>query len=142
MGMSQEQAAAAFHAAKMAQLNVMGHNFDKILPSHLDLSKLGSQDTSDANQIQSSNNVTIESTNSNILSSYRESAINANANADIKRNDSEPMNLGLDNNQSTVATKDNANVLNMNMSSGCAPNSSGEDEYASDDDEGDHERDS
>lgn len=46
--MSQEQAAAAFHAAKMAQLNALGHNFDKLpvnlIPPHLDLSKLNSPD--------------------------------------------------------------------------------------------------
>lgn len=45
MGMSQEHAAAAaLHAAKMAQLNAMGHSLDKLptglLPAQFDLSKL------------------------------------------------------------------------------------------------------
>lgn len=45
MGMTQEHAAAAaLHAAKMAQLNAMGHSLDKLpaglLPAQFDLSKL------------------------------------------------------------------------------------------------------
>lgn len=46
MGMNQEHAAAAaFHAAKMAQFSAMGHNLPPPPPSHLDLSKLASLPT-------------------------------------------------------------------------------------------------
>lgn len=97
MGMSQEQAAAALHAAKMAQFGAMGHNLDKLpqglLPPQFDLSKINNQSNSDYHtKIQSS--VTIEPTNQKIPSSTH---------LDIIKRDSissEPMDLGLDNAQS------------------------------------------
>lgn len=84
--MSQEHAAAAFHAAKMAQLNVMGQSLDKLppglLPPHLDLSKVSSNNSSshqqnpnntspssDISRIQSTGSVTIEPTNPKVPTS-------------------------------------------------------------------------
>lgn len=59
MGMTQEQAAAALHAAKMAQLGAMGHNFDKLpaglLPPQMDLAKL----TNNNNHNNNNNNYDI-----------------------------------------------------------------------------------
>lgn len=114
MGMTQEHAAAAIHAAKMAQLNVMGHNLDKLppglLPPHLDLSKVNSQNntsnsspTSELTRLQSSGSVTIEPTNPKVPTSlslhHSNSNNNMNNRADIRR-ESEPMDLGYENNQS------------------------------------------
>lgn len=127
MGMSQEQAAATLHAAKMAQLNALGHNFDKmpssLLPPHLDLSKMRSHSP---DRMQTGGGVTIEATK--VPTSYAN--IDRNS-ADIRRDDSQPMDLGSENLQ-----KDTNNGGNNNASRG---NSSGEDEYGSDDD-GDREK--
>ncbi|XP_034098095.1 protein abrupt isoform X1 [Drosophila albomicans] len=65
MGMSQEHAAAAaLHAAKMAQLNAMGHNLDKLpaglLPTQFDLSKLTGGGGSAAGYGQGGAGLTIE----------------------------------------------------------------------------------
>ncbi|KAJ6646486.1 Protein abrupt [Pseudolycoriella hygida] len=120
IGMSQEHAAAAFHAAKMAQLNAMGHNLDKLpsslLPSHLDLSKVNSHNNTDLSRIQSTGSVTIEPANPKVPTS-----ISHNDRADIRR-DTEPMDLGYDNQQQQHN--------NMND----RDNSSGEDDNYSDDD--------
>lgn len=122
--MTQEHAAAAFHAAKMAQLNAMGHNLDKLptslLPSHLDLSKVNSHhNSSDLSRIQSTGSVTIEPANPKVPTSLSH---NAHDRADIIRRDSEPMDLGYDNQQQQHN--------NMND----RDNSSGEEDNYSDDD--------
>lgn len=136
--MSQEQAAAALHAAKMAQLNALGQNFDKLpsslLPPHLDLSKLNRQ-SPDINRMQSGG-VTIEPTKVPTLygnSEHRNSA-------DIRRDDVQPMDLGSDIGQ----TKDLRNCrrdsdANNGREMVSHGHSSGEDEYGSDDD-GDREK--
>lgn len=135
MGMSQEQAAAAIHAAKMAQLSSLGQGFDKLqagmIPSHLDLSKLNRQ-SPDTNRMQSGGGVTIEPTK--IPTSYANSGRNS---ADIRRDDSQPMDLGSD----SVQTKDRNCRRNSDPNNGASnnANSSGEDEYGSDDD-GDREK--
>lgn len=133
--MSQEQAAVAIHAAKMAQF---GQNFDKLppslLPPHLDLSKLNRQ-SPDINRMQSGGGVTIEPTK--IPTSYANSD---RSSADIRRDDSQPMDLGSDNVQpkdrNCRRDSDTNNGASNNASGG---NSSGEDEYGSDD-EGDREK--
>lgn len=121
--MSQEHAAAAFHAAKMAQLNAMGHNLDKLpsslLPSHLDLSKVNSHNNTDLSRIQSTGSVTIEPANPKVPTSISHSTTHDRA--DIRR-DTEPMDLGYDNQQ--------PQHNNMND----RDNSSGEDDNYSDDD--------
>lgn len=133
MGMSQEQAAAAIHAAKMAQLSTLGQNFDKLppslLPPHLDMSKLN-RHSPDLNRMQTGGGVTIEPTK--IPTSYANSDRNS---ADIRRGDSQPMDLGSDGIQEKDRNcrrdSDTNNGASNNASGG---NSSGEDEYGSDDD--------
>lgn len=102
MGMTQEQAAAALHAAKMAQLGAMGHNFDKLpaglLPPQMDLAKL----TNNNNHNNNNNNY-------DILAKMQQSAMESSGKRDsegvikdrleIRRgneSDHEPMDLGLD----------------------------------------------
>ncbi|XP_055299357.1 protein abrupt isoform X2 [Sitodiplosis mosellana] len=136
MGMSQEQTAAAIHAAKMAQLSTLGHNFDKLppslLPPHLDLSKLNRQ-SPDINRMQSGGGVTIEPTK--IPTSYANSGRDS---ADIRRDDSQPMDLGADDHRMQVKDRNCRRDSDNNGASNNA-NSSGEDEYGSDDD-GDREK--
>ncbi|GAB0096345.1 Protein abrupt [Sergentomyia squamirostris] len=102
MGLSQEQAAAALHAAKMAQLGAMGahHGLDKLppglLPSQLDLHKMNNQASNNLDilgKIQHNTSVTIEP------SSKRQQQ-ESERSLEIKRNDDEPMDLGTDNVQS------------------------------------------
>lgn len=131
MGMSQEQAAAAFHAAKMAQLNALGHNFDKLpvglLPPHLDLSKMSSPDLA---RIQSAGLASNEQANNKGL--YN----NERSSADIRRDDVQPMDLGLENSQ-TINDSRHGHVRGNGDGIGGAShggNSSGEDEYGSDED--------
>lgn len=132
MGMSQEQAAATLHAAKMAQLNALGQNFDKLpahlLPPHLaDLSKMN-RHSPDMNRMQSTGSVTIEPTK--VPTSY---ATNDRHSIDIRRD--EPMDLGLEGGvgQSTdlrnCRRDSDANNGRDQRSHG---HSSGEDEYGSD----------
>lgn len=138
MGMSQEQAAAAIHAAKMAQLSTLGQNFDKLppslLPPHLDLSKLSRQ-SPDINRMQTGGGVTIEPTK--MQTSYGSNDRNS---IDIRRDDAQPMDLGSE----SIQTKDrncrrNSDANNGASNNTCGGNSSGEDEYGSDDD-GDREK--
>ncbi|XP_037820227.1 protein abrupt-like isoform X2 [Lucilia sericata] len=116
MGMSQEHAAAAaLHAAKMAQLNAMGHSLDKIppglIPPQFDLSKLAGTAAGTAFSTAAANNsgLTIEpimrreqaSTPNNENTTSTNNNTPATHNNDLRRDPSEPMDLGLDgNNQS------------------------------------------
>ena len=119
--MSQEHAAAALHAAKMAQLNAMGHGLDKLppglLPPQFDLAKLAAAGQASSFAAANSNGLTIEpimrrdlpvssqSPNENGPASIATSStssistLNMN-NSDSRRDPSEPMDLGLDINQS------------------------------------------
>jgi len=119
MGMSQEQAAAAALRAKMAQLNAMGHSLDNLppglLPGQFDLSKLAAGNPAFG---QGGPGLTIEpimrheqaagSLSPNV---HRPLALNsggrmmghdemADHEGDMRRDGSEPMDLGLDVNQS------------------------------------------
>lgn len=136
MGMSQEQAAAALHAAKMAQLNALGHNFDKLpaslLPPHLDLSKLNRQ-SPEINRLQSGG-VTIEPTK--VPTSYANSDRSP---IDIRRDDSQAMDLGSDGADKKDLRNCRRDSDANNGSNNIGGNSSGEDEYGSDDD-GDREK--
>lgn len=155
MGMSQEQAAAAIHAAKMAQLNAFGHNFDKLppglLPPHLDLTKLSSHNSNnnspDLGRIQSTGSVTIEPANSKVPTSFA-NLVNEKNTADIRRDDPQPMDLGSDNIQSSNMNETRSSRRNSdgnmgksgngnnggNGGGGSGGNSSAEEEYGSDDD--------
>lgn len=136
--MSQEQAAAALHAAKMAQFNALGHNFDKLppglMPPHLDLSKLNNSQSPDLARIQAAGGVTIEPTK--VPTSYANS-LNERSGADIRRDDSQPMDLGIETNQhENRHSRRNSDGGNNhgNNNNNAGGNSSGEDEYGSDDD--------
>lgn len=138
MGMSQEQAAAALHAAKMAQFNALGHNFDKLppglMPPHLDLSKLNNSQSPDLARIQAAGGVTIEPTK--VPTTYANS-LNERSGADIRRDDSQPMDLGIETNQhdNRHSRRDSDGGNNHgNNNNNAGGNSSGEDEYGSDDD--------
>ena len=80
MGMNPEQAAAAIHAAKVAQKMAMERNFDKLppnfFPPHLDISKITNQDSASKNL--NLPNVTIEPTLNK----------SGNSGLDIRRRDS------------------------------------------------------
>lgn len=121
--MSQEHAAAAaLHAAKMAQLNAMGHGLDKLppglLPPQFDLSKLAGQAGNNFNNPAMNNSgLTIEpimrhspSHNENINNSQNALSLNlpaATSNHDLRRDPSEPMDLGLDGNNQSGSHNDN-----------------------------------
>lgn len=132
MGMTQEQAAAALHAAKMAQLGAMGHNFDKLpaglLPPQLDLAKL----TNNNNHNNNNNNY-------DILAKMQQTAgINmegAGKDREIRRgneSDLEPMDLGLD---QTINTS-NSNNGRATDSIGGASSSAEEGNYSEDEGHG------
>ncbi|XP_059617334.1 protein abrupt isoform X2 [Phlebotomus argentipes] len=103
MGINQEQAAAALHAAKMAQLGAMGHGLDKLppgfLPSQLDLHKINNQANSMdiIGKIQHNSSVTIEP------SGKRE----GERSLEIKRDDEEPMDLGAESTNTPAANLSN-----------------------------------
>lgn len=86
MGMTQEQAAAAIHAAKVAQKMAMERNFDKLppnfFPPHLDISKI-TQDSSSKNL--NLPNVTIEPTSNS--SGHKSLNLSGNSGFDIRRGD-------------------------------------------------------
>ncbi|CRK90785.1 CLUMA_CG004477, isoform A, partial [Clunio marinus] len=87
MGMTQEQAAAAIHAAKMAQKMAMERNFDKLppgfFPPHLDISKITNQDSNSKNL--NLPNVTIEPTSNN--SGHKSLNLSGNSGLDIRRSE-------------------------------------------------------
>lgn len=85
MGMNPEQAAAAIHAAKVAQKMAMERNFDKLppnfFPPHLDISKITNQDSASKNL--NLPNVTIEPTLNN-----KSLNMSGNSGLDIRRRES------------------------------------------------------
>lgn len=127
--MSQEHAAAAaLHAAKMAQLNAMGHGLDKLppglLPPQFDLSKLASQAAGNAfsniggGGVGNNSGLTIEPImrrehQSGIMSPNNSEHLHnsqntpASSSNDIRRDPSEPMDLGLDGNNQSGSHNDN-----------------------------------
>jgi hypothetical protein len=88
MGMTQEQAAAAIHAAKVAQKMAMERNFDKLppgfFPPHLDISKITSQDSASKNL--NLPGVTIEPTSNN--TGHKSMNLSGNSGLDIRRSNS------------------------------------------------------
>lgn len=122
--MSQEHAAAAaLHAAKMAQLNAMGHGLDKLppglLPPQFDLSKLASTAAGSAFSSAATNNsgLTIEPimrreqastpNNENTNASSNNNTPASHSNNEHRRDPSEPMDLGLDANNQSGSHHDN-----------------------------------
>lgn len=134
--MNEEQAAAALHAAKMAQLSAMGHNFDKLpaglLPPQLDLAKLTNNNNNNNYDIlakmQHSAGLNLDS-----IGSKRDSDGVVKDRLEIRRgneSDHEPMDLGLD---QTINTS-NSNNGQQTDSIGGASSSAEEGNYS--DDEG------
>jgi hypothetical protein len=125
MGMSQEQAAAAIHAAKVAQKMAMERNFDKLppgfFPPHLDISKITNQDSGSKNLHLP--NVTIEPTSNN--SGHKSMNLSGNSGLDIRRSNSsdhdEPQQqqniMSINNNSSNNNNNNNINSYNKEESS-------------------------
>lgn len=126
--MTQEQAAAAIHAAKMAQKMAMERNFDKLPPSffppHLDISKISNQDSGSKNL--NLPNVTIEPTSNN--SGHKSLNLSSNSAFDIRRNehserDEQPQQhhqqnmMSINNNSSNNNNNNNINSYNKEESS-------------------------
>ena len=125
MGMTQEHAAAAaLHAAKMAQLNAMGHGLDKLppglLPPQFDLSKLAGTASAAAFPsaiVGNNSGLTIEPimrreqsstpNNENMCSVASNNTPASQNNNDLRRDPSEPMDLGLEGNNQSGSHNDN-----------------------------------
>lgn len=132
--MTQEQAAAAaMHAAKIAQLGAMGHNLEKLqpglLPPQFDLNKIDQQNQNDnQNKILSTSNVTIEA-----MPKFNMSSQNASIDRiDIRRDSSEPMDLGHENDNTIRDGNNDRSSTNLNDGG----TSSGDDANYSDEDGG------
>lgn len=145
MGMSQEQAAAAMHAAKFAQLGAMGHNLDKLspgmLPQQFDLSKLREHNQIDIDsKMLSTPSVTIEPTskfNSSLQSDRgdrdrerdRERERDRDRERDridVRRRSTEPMDLGNEMNMNDNRVNHDDHNRNDGVSSGDEANYSDE----------------
>lgn len=88
MGIPQDQAAAAaaIHAAKMAQKMAMEHKLPHgFFPPHLDISKITNQESGSKNL--NLPNVTIEATSNNAI--HKSLNLSGNSGMDIRRNDSD-----------------------------------------------------
>ena len=114
MGMTQEQAAAAIHAAKVAQkMSMERNNFDRIppgfFPPHLDISKILNQDSGSKNL--NLPNVTIEPTSNN--SGHKSLNLSGNSGLDIRRND----NSDRDDQQQQQQHQQQQNMMSMNNNS-------------------------
>lgn len=127
MGMTQEQAAAAIHAAKMAQKMAMERNFDKLppgfFPPHLDISKISNQDSGSKNL--NLPNVTIEPTSNN--SGHK----SGNSGLDIRRNDISDRNSPQQ--QNMMSINNNSSNNNNNLNSYSKEESSADERNLSDD---------
>lgn len=110
--MTQEQAAAAIHAAKVAQKMAMERNFDKLppgfFPPHLDISKITSQDSASKNLHLP--NVTIEPTSNN--SGHKSMNLSGNSGLDIRRSDSSDRDHRDEQPQHSISNNNNNNNIN------------------------------
>jgi hypothetical protein len=111
MGMNPEQAAAAIHAAKVAQKMAMERNFDKLppnfFPPHLDISKITNQDSASKNL--NLPNVTIEPT-----SNSKSLNMSGNSGLDIRRSDSSDRDRDEQPQHSISNNNNNNNINNYN----------------------------
>lgn len=116
MGMTQEQAAAAIHAAKLAQINAMGRSLDKMpsgfLHPQLDISKIHNSQNQDLHKSLTMPSVTIEPANN---SSQRMSGSSSSGGLEIRRtpenmdmrSDNSPSLMNINNNNSSNNNKNN-----------------------------------
>lgn len=141
--MTQEQAAAALHAAKMAQLGAMGHNLDKLpMPNH---NNNNNNNNINNNydilaKMQQTAGLTIESAGGKRESPETEADRRSSAGKDrleIRRggdSDLEPMDLGLD---QTINTSNSNNGQSLQTDSiGGASSSAEEGNYSEDEGHG------
>lgn len=107
--MNPEQAAAAIHAAKVAQKMAMERNFDKLppnfFPPHLDISKITNQDSASKNL--NLPNVTIEPTSNN-----KSLNMSGNSGLDIRRRDSTDRDHRDEQPQQNISNNNNNNNIN------------------------------
>lgn len=138
MGMTQEQAAAAIHAAKIAQKMAMERNFDKLppgfFPPHLDISKISNQDSGSKNL--NLPNVTIEPTSNN--SGHKSLNLSSNSAFDIRRNehsdrDEQPQQQQQQHNMMSINNNSSNNNNNNNINSYNKEESSADERNLSDD---------
>ena len=129
MGMTQEQAAAAIHAAKVAQKMAMERNFDKLppgfFPPHLDISKITNQDSGSKNLNHP--NVTIEPTSNN--SGHK----SGNSGLDIRRSDNMERGSPHHQQQNMMSINNNSSNNNNNINSYNKEESSADERNLSDD---------
>lgn len=127
--MTQEQAAAAIHAAKVAQKMAMDRNFDKLppgfFPPHLDISKIHNQDSGSKNL--SLPNVTIEPTSNNSGNKSGHSGF------DIRRHDLSERGGSPQQQQNIMSINNNSSNNNNNINSYNKEESSADERNLSDD---------
>lgn len=133
MGMSQEQAAAAIHAAKVAQKMAMERNFDKIppgfFPPHLDISKITNQESASKNL--NLPNVTIEPTSNN--SGHKSHNLSGNSGLDIRRSEHSDRDDQPQQQQNMMSLNNNSTNNNNNINSYNKEESSADERNLSDD---------
>lgn len=133
MGMSQEQAAAAIHAAKVAQKMAMERNFDKIppgfFPPHLDISKITNQESASKNL--NLPNVTIEPTSNN--SGHKSLNLSGNSGLDIRRSEHSDRDDQPQQQQNMMSLNNNSTNNNNNINSYNKEESSADERNLSDD---------
>lgn len=129
MGMTQEQAAAAIHAAKVAQKMAMERNNlpPGFFPPHLDISKITNQDSKNLNLP----NVTIEPTSNN--SGHKSLNLSGHSGLDIRRNDSSDRDEPPQQQQNMMSINNNSSNNNNNLNSYNKEESSADERNMSDD---------
>jgi hypothetical protein len=127
MGMSQEQATAALHAAKLAQINAMGRNLDKIPPGflhpQLNISKTNNnQNSQDTFKSLSLAGVTIEPAINNTVQSN--SLNNPDNSLEIRRSNEQSKNsdMSLDQPHNIMSNSNNNNNFSNNNNSSSSSN--------------------
>lgn len=118
--MTQEQAAAAIHAAKLAQLNAMGRNLDKLpanfLHPQLDISKINSnQNNQDLHKSLSLPSVTIEPALHNSVQKNLQMS-SSNSGLDIRKN-SEQSDISDSDHPQNLINNNNSNNNNNTINS-------------------------
>lgn len=133
MGIPQDQAAAAaaIHAAKMAQKMAMEHKLPHgFFPPHLDISKITNQDSGSKNL--NLPNVTIEATSNN--ATHKSLNLSGNSGMDIRRNDSDREDHQQQQQHSMMSINNNSsNNNNNNINSYNKEESSADERNLSDD---------
>lgn len=137
--MTQEQAAAALHAAKFAQMNAMGRNLDKLPPGflhpQLDISKISnSSNNQDFHKSLSLPSVTIEPAINNMM--QKGSSMSSNNNGvEILKRSGEQMDSSDNNDDHLQNLNNNSSNNNNNTINSYSKEESSADEKNLSDDE-------